>query len=550
MRLLLFSCNPSQFLAKPAGSVFRKSVTYNARLSIVIRAAMTATLIAFSAVAQPNYPADFPATPYPDIKGCSSEQTAYLKEAWRLAHYYTWRTDHMLQRLKAQPVEERERLWSSDFRDTAAVSTSPSNYFGAYNAGRVVFISEAVNKALRRFEQRGSIVKGIRTLRCGQPIAPKSDEHTDVCPAGNPGGNGSPSAYHAPVGVIVTCPESWQAAFDKSVDKQVRLHQSARKMVHEIFHWLSVDGKYVKDRHGDGVGGHEDKKYYGVDNVDYLAKNKPGWSTVNNDSYAYFVANTGNAETTYSVVWTQKEGSGTGGFFLDLTWEQLVAKWNELAAGQYLADVSSYIKNGERRYTAVWRVGQGTGALYRKSWPDFAAKFNELKDTQDLIDIEVIPSGKDFEYLGVWRKKQPGAKGDGGLLNSLTWDGLVSRWKEFGKNAYLCDVETYVKDGKRFYVGVWRAGSGNGALLQTGSWDDFAKYKQSQNKTQDLIDFERYLSDDGKWRYLGVWRDGSPSGVLHATLTRQEFATRREEYKSKYTLLDVEVLVPLPERLK
>ncbi len=467
-----------------------------------------------------------------------------------MAHYYAWRTDHTLQRIKALPAEERERAWSSDFQESAAVSTSLSNYFGPYNAGRLSFISEAVNKALLRFEQRGSVVKGIHTLRCGQPIAPKADEDTDVCPAGNPGGSGSPSAYHAPVGVIVTCPESWQDAFDTSVDKDVRLHRSARRMVHEIFHWLSVNRKYVKDRHGDGVGGHEDKKYYGVANVDYLAKHKPEWSTINNDTYAYFTANTGSAETLYSVVWTQKEGSGTGALFFDLTWEQLVAKWNELSAQQYLADVSSYVKNGSRRYTAVWRVGTGSGALYQEAWPKFAAKFSELKDTQDLIDIEVVPSGNDFRYLGVWRKKQPGAKGDGGLLNSLSWDDLVARWKEFGKNAYLCDVETYRKDGKRLYVGVWRAGSGNGALLQTTSWDDFAKYKQKQNKTQDLIDFERYLAEDGKWRYLGVWRDGSPSGVLHATLNRQEFDGRRKEYKAKYTLLDVEVFVPLSERVQ
>jgi hypothetical protein len=70
--------------------------------------------------------------------------------------------------------------------------------------------------------------------------------------------------------------------------------------------------------------------------------------------------------------------------------------------------------------------------------------------------------------------------------------------------AYLADVETYVEDGERKFVGVWRPGKGNGALLKSTNWAEFEKVKQDLNSRQELIDFEKFLTLDGKWTYLGV----------------------------------------------
>ncbi len=509
------------------------------------------SLFAASVAAQPNYPEGFPSTPYPEFEGCSNSQEAYLKKAWRLAHYYSWRADRLLQHIGKQSGDERIYLWNLDFQDTLAAATSPRNFFGSYTAGSYNFVEEAVQKAVRRFEQRGSGLKGIRTVRCGQPRAPRPDEHTDVCPAGNPGADGSPSAYHAPAGVIVTCPEFWIDVNNNFDDPDSRLFRAARTLVHEIFHWLSVDGHYVKDRHGDGAGGHKDKKYYGAANVAYLAEHQRTWATRNNDSYARFIANAGNAKPLYSAVWTKKEGSGTGGLFLDLTWDKLVERWKELGTGgQYLSSVSTYVLGGTRRYTGVWRIGRGNGALYQASWPDFAAKFSELKKTQDLIDIEVFKTGDSFTYLGVWRQKQPGSNGDGGLLNDLTWNQLTARWNEFHSKAWLCDVETYLKNGKRRYVAVWRAGAGNGSLYRSTDWGDFDTLRRSVAGTEDLVDFERDLTGDGKWLNLGVWRKGSPSGQIQANANQQQFLKAWQDQKAGFTLVDVEVFVPLPLRIR
>ena len=58
----------------------------------------------------------------------------------------------------------------------------------------------------------------------------------------------------------------------------------------------------------------------------------------------------------FAGVWSQKEGGGIGGLFIDQSWDELVSKWKQLGSNQYLADVEVYRHNGKFRYAAVWRV--------------------------------------------------------------------------------------------------------------------------------------------------------------------------------------------------
>jgi len=491
---------------------------------------------------QENSPPDMPDTPFPDIKGCSSAQEAYLKKAWRRAHYFTWRADKLMDYILSLDESQRDDLWNRDYVAGTTTLPSPRKWFGSYNSDRAQKAREAIDKARKRFEQKGAIVKGIRTLRCGSPIAPKADEHTDVCPGKNVGADGPPSAYHAPVGVIVTCPPFWDNADLTSPDFDTLSH-SARYLVHEMFHWLSVDGKYVTDFHGED-------KYYGVPKSLSLAETKPDWAIYNNDNYAWFSYYVGRYEPSYSAVWGEKEPGGSGGFFVDLSWEELVSLWNKLAPNQYLNDVETYMKNGERKYMAVWRVGKGSGALWASEWDDFARKWNELKTTQDLIDIEIYRSGDKWMHLGVYKVKEPGAVGDGGLLAGLSWDDLVSKWKQFTDAAYLVDVETYVDGGKRKFIGVWRAGKGNGALYWTSNRQEFDNTKKQLNPTQQLIDFEKFLSSDGKWNYLGLWHVGKSGGSIDQSLSLSELLKEWNARKATQTLLKVEEYSALPARIK
>ena len=251
-------------------------------------------------------PNDMPSTPMPDFKGCSSSQIAFLKDAWRLAHVYTWRSARLLDYIRSRPAGERDDLWMAEHAAGSITAPSPRTWFGPYDAERADKARAALEKALARFEERGQVVTRIGTIRCGRPIAPAADVNVDKCPSSNPGGNGAPAAYHFPIGTVVTCEEFWD---NLDGDRDAALSLSARILVHEVFHWLSVNGKYVTDYHGDGVKGMPDQKYYGDANALMLAEQKPGWAIYNNDNYARFARRVGQSWNTLVARWKPLGGT-------------------------------------------------------------------------------------------------------------------------------------------------------------------------------------------------------------------------------------------------
>ena len=52
-------------------------------------------------------------------------------------------------------------------------------------------------------------------------------------------------------------------------------------------------------------------------------------------------------------------------------------------------------------------------------------------------------------FAGFWSDKEPG--GTGGLFSGLSWDGLVSRWKELGAKGGLFERGRY----REFLGSVW-----------------------------------------------------------------------------------------------
>jgi hypothetical protein len=496
-----------------------------------------------------GYPSSMPSTPLPSIKGCSSSQRAHLEEAWRLAHFTTWRAKRVVDFILARPKSERAALWSRDLVAGDDRSPAPRRWFGNATTEEMSFTRTALRKAEARFRMKGDHVKGVKTLRCGQPGV-RDNAHVDRCPSGNPGTNDPPSAYHFPIGTVVTCPSFWNNANNQFVPPDDRLRWSASTLVHELMHHLSVDGKYVQDYHGDGVGGHKDKKYYGLDNVSYLAERKRNWANRNNDTYRFFTLGVGAAEPAFSGSWARKDGGAGGAFYYDMSWNGLVARWKELAGkGQYLADVETYVRDGARRYAAIWRVGPGgNAALIGTTLDGLAAHWQSVKAKQDLIDVEVYPDGNRLLYLGVYRGKVGRTTPPGLVRFGLRWDDLVADWKASGSSRYLADVEAYVLPSGKYYVAVFRPGSGNGSLLESDSWKKFSDYKRSRAGKEQLVDFEQWI-EDGKWRFLGVWRAASDDGPLHRQLWTGDFVAKWSELGAQKTLVDVEEYSSLPLRV-
>jgi Polyglycine hydrolase-like, structural repeat len=501
-----------------------------------------------SKVPPSGYPSSMPSTPMPSVEGCSSSQRAFLDKAWRLAHFTTWRSKRVVEFILSQPASERAALWSRDYVVGDDYTSSPRRWFGNSTTSEASFIREVLQKAEARFRMQGDNVKGVKKLRCGQP-GTLDNAHVDKCPAGNPGGDGPPSAYHFPIGTVVTCPSFWNMVNNQFVDPDTNLRDGAALLVHELMHHLSVDAKYVQDYHGDGVGGHPDKKYYGLDNVDYLAEKKRNWAMRNNDTYRFFTRGVGWAEPVFSGSWARKE-PGASALYYDMSWDGLVTRWRDLAGkGQYLADVETYVRDGNRRYAAIWRAGPGGNAdLYDATLDRFASHWQSVKAKQDLIDIELYKSGSSWRYLGVYRQKVGRITPAGLVRFGLAWDDLVNDWKASGTTRYLADVEAYILPSGKRYLAVFRPGSGNGSLLETDSWKKFSDYKTSRNGKEQLIDVELWV-ENGKWRFLGVWRAASDYGPLHVGLWTADFVAKWNDLGSQKTLVDLEEYSALPLRV-
>ena len=228
-------------------------------------------------------------------------------------------------------------------------------------------------------------------------------------------------------------------------------------------------------------------------------------------------------EPVFAGIWSEKDPAGTGGFFYDLTWEKLVARWKELGAqGQYLADVEAYRRDGQWQFAAVWRRGPGNGALLLAAWKDFVKAWQELKASQDLIDLEVVGDGEQRKFLGVWRRKQDGDLGEA-LHAGMSWDELVAKHAELGRSRYLASIAAYLEGDKRVFAGVWRPGHGNGGLYRYTDWPAFLARKESLDKTQDMLDFEAFQAGDGAWTFIGIWRVAPKAARLDASLSDKEF---------------------------
>jgi len=498
-----------------------------------IRAGVLALLLAGVAAT----PADaagtgkLPPPPSPNFVNCSSSQIAFLKDAWWEAYRYAHQADKLMDHIAASPAAERAELWNRDFG--SGLVPSPRRYFGPYTAKRLEYVHGAVDKARRRFVYEGTAgFKGINRLRCRTYCAD------------------DPSAFHFPTQEIATCPKFWKRATNGFNSVEARRAEAAHTLVHEIFHWLSVGGKYVVDYHTDGAGPHPNRKYYGIDNVTYLAEKAPDWAIRNNDTYAYFTQSVKQApQPAYAGVFADKEGAGTGALYSDLTLNGLLAKAKEFAGMQYLADVETYMRGGERRYAALWRIGPGTVPMVVGSRQQFLADFTARKGGANLIDVEVFRQGGQLTYLGVYRLKQPGQVGDAGLLVDLTWEGLAARQKEFAANAYLADFETYLDGGQRRWLGVWQVGPGSGALLAHTNADTWAQLKAQQDATQQLIDFERYQTEDGRTMQVGVWRARAQGRERSQDRRWDDFVGLWKSLNPVRTLIDIEEFSTLPTQV-
>ena len=98
--------------------------------------------------------------------------------------------------------------------------------------------------------------------------------------------------------------------------------------------------------------------------------------------------------------------------------------------------------------------------------------------------------------------------------------------KKYGMQ--LVDLETHLECGVRKYVGVFKQGTTQQAMLTDMTWQNFTNlFGGFHAWNWHLIDFETY-KDGSQRRWAGVWEVGSKGEWIHL-LPRAEFEKLREK---------------------
>lgn len=244
-----------------------------------------------------DFPADMPAINYPNFDGCNEVDRKVIEKAWAKAHHHAWRAVQVFQVLD-KAGSYRDDLWKAGYTagnniEERKKSYSPYAFFGAYDGGTYRY--DYIRDAIYMNWNKRYMTK--MTVKCRR----KDEGGAHPCYLDNPGGNGKPSANHIVNGTVNFCNDF----FDDSTDSH-----RIKTVLHEMFHWLAPKGLAILDTHthwdrnSKGWCRADTDKMYGLDDVMHLATSKGCWddpdfhqgdAARNNDTYAYFIRNLGEA---------------------------------------------------------------------------------------------------------------------------------------------------------------------------------------------------------------------------------------------------------------
>lgn len=194
-------------------------------------------------------------------------------------------------------------------------------------------------------------------------------------------------------------------------------------------------------------------------------------------------------------------------FWLDLTWKDLLAKRDALrASGFELVDVETYVEEGQRLFAGVWHLSKISHRLWKaNSWDGFLDKWREFrKEGIEIVDLEVYQDSEGIlNYLATFRKASQHHR----FLADLSWDEFLRTRRNYTpENYWVVDVEAFVNPmGELRYAAIWVPGTGPQRIWKASSLDEFIqKRKEFDGENLLLVDVEIFL-ENGIKKYLGVW---------------------------------------------
>lgn len=224
-------------------------------------------------------------------------------------------------------------------------------------------------------------------------------------------------------------------------------------------------------------------------------------------------------------------------------WDEFVARWKELVEDSfYLAEINTFVENDRRQFLGVFRRGTVHSALWLASdLASFQSKITEFEDNGlRLVDMETYVYEDERRYLGVWVEgddKQEFVR----LPGWQAFEGYAELMEAEGMR--LVDIDIEDLGFEQIYNGIFRQGTGSqelhtysgwAALLD--GWDDLGV-----NLDLRLVDLESFV-DNGVRKYVGVWREGTDSYALGAYTGYDKFwqSSERQRFDGR-RLVDIHV---------
>lgn len=229
-------------------------------------------------------------------------------------------------------------------------------------------------------------------------------------------------------------------------------------------------------------------------------------------------------------------------------WEAFTQKWDELSKDRFrLVEINSYVENGKRQYLGVFKRGGGNHALWRSdSWGAFDAKQKEFYQAGlRLVDIATFSAGGKTHYVGAFLAGNAWQRVEN--TSSLFELALASNANSNMWGLELVDIEFLqsapysVESGE--FIGVYRASNDKTQMISAGSYAEFAgKWSEQHKIGMRLVDVETYRHG-GQRFYVGLFRPGTGSSGLELVIGYQTLFQSAEKHGKKgRRLVDVHVL--------
>ena len=166
-----------------------------------------------------------------------------------------------------------------------------------------------------------------------------------------------------------------------------------------------------------------------------------------------------------------------------------------------------------QQYVGIWRSGTEIELRVKATgWERFATRFDELSaDGFRLADIETFVENGVREFLGLFKRES----GPHAIVYVTGWDNFTAEWeKQTSNQLRLIDLTTFRDGDTRIFIGVFRAGTDRHALIGLAGWNEFsASWAKAGDDDLRLVDLEAYR-ENGIENFIGVFREGTDGHAL------------------------------------